>query len=629
MGEKIRQQDTPRHKATTDQFCQRKAKNITILIHALVISAIGILIYANTLDSPFFFDDLDCIRHNPIIKNLKYFYGSASVDGLSIGEDIKNNFFMRPVAYLTFALNYHCHGLNVKGYHAINIAIHISNTLLVYMLIHLTISAFRAQQAPSSDNNLVGHFVSLMPLYGALLFMTHPLQTQAVTYIVQRFTSLSTFFYLASLVVYARYRLHHLRNHSLFCYMLALILTISAMKTASYAFTLPITILIYELMFLSGNLKKRLKNLLPFFLTMLIVPWTVIGLAKETKKSTVAAMDEAINLMNFTGVSRHDYLITQFKVIVKYMQLLIFPVEQNLDYDYPFSTSFFELKVLLGLSIILTLVGLGFWQLYISRNDRSIGGLLSRLFAFGIFWFFICISISSSIIPIDDPIFEHRAYLPSVGFFMASLAGTALALRRLARIRRRFYQAVHVSFILIVVALSAATVLRNNVWADELTLYQDIALKSPNKARARNNFGVALLKNDRFEEALHEFHVALAIAPGYFISDRNIGVTLLKAGHYEAAATHFGNLLLLAPDDYVTHYFLGMANLEMGDRETARSLFKTALTLNPKFNAPRYALGVMAEEEGKSDKAMGHFEAILESAPKNRRALMKIEELSE
>jgi len=135
-----------------------------------------------------------------------------------------------------------------------------------------------------------------------------------------------------------------------------------------------------------------------------------------------------------TTMARAEYLITQIRVIVTYLRLLVFPMNQNLDYDYPLFDSFFAPQVVLAFLLLTMVIGTGVYLLYRDRHAPGAG----RLTAFGIFWFFMTLSVESSIIPIADVIFEHRLYLPSVGFFIAITSALFWAAERLvARLAAR------------------------------------------------------------------------------------------------------------------------------------------------------------------------------------------------
>ena len=239
------------------------------------------------------------------------------------------------------------HGLDVTGYHIFNLVIHLLNALLVYWLIILTFRTPYASAYLQKDVLKTSAPYRWIPLFTALLFVSHPVQTQAVTYIVQRFASLSTLFYLASLVLYIKARGSDSSKKARYAfYAGSIISAILAMRTKEIAFTLPVMAVLYEFMFFRGDIKKRVLYLLPLVLTMFIIPLSM--LVTQGGSTGASGIDELTKIAGSVDVSRWDYLNTQFRVIVTYIRLLFFPVNQNLDYDYPIYRTFFTPPVFLS-----------------------------------------------------------------------------------------------------------------------------------------------------------------------------------------------------------------------------------------------------------------------------------------
>jgi tetratricopeptide (TPR) repeat protein len=159
--------------------------------HFLIIITLGLLVYSNTFSSPFVFDDEINIVANPINKDLGYFARPSSAKSFR-GPVEYPALLKRYMGHLSFALNYRLHGLDVTGYHVVNLAIHLINGGLVYLLVVLT---FRT---PRLENSQLRQSAGGIALMSALLFVCHPVQTQAVTYIVQRLASMAAMFYLGS-----------------------------------------------------------------------------------------------------------------------------------------------------------------------------------------------------------------------------------------------------------------------------------------------------------------------------------------------------------------------------------------------------------------------------------------------
>ena len=232
------------------------------VVHLFLLCAVGLIIYSNTFHVPFQCDEDYLIKNNPIVKDFNYFIEPSKARGLDQYGALQTRY----VGFLTFALNYKFDGFDVAGYHAVNLSIHILNAFLVYFLVLLT---FRT---PFLTRSRLTEKAGVAALFSALLFISHPVQTEAVTYIFQRLASLVTFFYLLSLTAYVKSRLSSGRTQRIGFFLLSVFSAIIAMKTKENAFTLPIMIALYEFFFLEDSLRRRIVRFIPLLLTMAIIP---------------------------------------------------------------------------------------------------------------------------------------------------------------------------------------------------------------------------------------------------------------------------------------------------------------------------------------------------------------------
>ena len=236
-------------------------------VHILLIAAIGFFAYSSTFHVPFQWDEEAFIGSNPIIRNLNYFLHPSKAAALPFYDA----FIGRYIGYLSFALNYRLDELNVPGFHIVNLAIHLINAVLVYFFVLVT---FRT---PFLQDSRLGGNAKFVALAASLLFVSHPLQTEAVTYIFQRLASLVTLFYLLSVVSYAYSRISVNIKYKYALYILSILSAALAMKTKKNAFTLPFIIVLYEFCFFEGGFKNRALRLIPMLLTLLIIPLNIIG----------------------------------------------------------------------------------------------------------------------------------------------------------------------------------------------------------------------------------------------------------------------------------------------------------------------------------------------------------------
>lgn len=589
-------------------------------VHAILIIAIGFIVYFNVVTTPFLFDDYLYLVNNPLIRDFGFFRDTDRVLALGINTDLKYNFILRPVSYFTFALNYALHGLDVRGYHVANLLMHLGNALLLYLMLSLL---FRSPGMSASEGDTAAPTATTaryLPLFCALLFVAHPLQTQAVTYIIQRFTPLATLLYLGSLVLYLQGRLGATAPVRNSCYLLSIVVAVLAMKTKENAFTLPVMIALVEWLFLSGSIGSRLVRLAPFLLTMAIIPLNLMELSALTKPGDTDAINDSINLVNFRGVSSWDYLMTQFGVITTYLRLMILPVGQNFDYDWQLQKHFFSLPVLAPLTILLSILAAGIYAWFRSRDRLLPGRDLHKIFAMGIFWMFIALSVESSIVPLDDLIFEHRFYLPSIGFFMALLGGVAIVVQHWAGIPL-FASRIALSTLVVAIAvLSLAGIARNRVWGDDLTFWNDVVRKSPGKARVHTSLGVALLGRGENEAAVEEFRAAIRLKPKSLLARVNLGRVLTEQKRFDEAERELQTAVRLHPANPIPHVDLGLLHEAKGDMTKARWAYLAAIRIAPDFPETYLLIGELYAKGGELQNAIQAFERALQLYPDGKTA---------
>ncbi|HEY6008992.1 MAG TPA: tetratricopeptide repeat protein [Geobacteraceae bacterium] len=559
-------------------------------LHAALIVVVGCGAYCGTFAVPFLFDDYQCIVGNHVVQHFGAILELGRYREFGISEDIRNNLVTRFVTYLTFAGNFRLHGLWVGGYHAVNLLIHLGNGLLVYALVRITVtlpSAATAKLAASPHNR---PNLTPLALVTALVFVSHPIETNGVTYIVQRFASLATFFCLVSLVAYADAESASAEGRRRRSHMISLLAALFAMYTKEISFTFPAVIALYDITFLEGDARTRIRRLAPLFMTMLFLPLTVAYLA-SLSVVTGGRIEQSLNLVNFADFSRWHYFITQLRVIVTYLRLLIFPVELNFDYDYPLYTSLLEPQVLGSALLVAALLAFGLFLFAHSRRSTSTPDrLLMKIAAFGIFWFFITLAMEASIIPLEDLIFEYRLYLPSIGFFTAGSAGGAAVWRRVAGStpRRDRYLAGFV--FLLVVSLAVATFSRNRVWGDETAFWEDVVRKSPDKARPRWNLAESYGKRGLVDETIRQYLIAKTLSANGQ-SQYELGLVYCTLGRYDEAIAEFREALHFRPDMVLIHNAIGRTLLQMGMLDDAEAAFRTALFCDPDDREARSQLG--------------------------------------
>lgn len=494
----------------------------------LLIIIIGTIIYSNTFNGEFQFDDsIHIVNENELNKLSEY-------TDFSLWTNVNG----RPLAYFSLALNKSINGIDVFGYHLFNLIVHLFTSIIVYYLTLLLVSQ------PIIQNDRIKGKEHLISLFVGLLFLCHPIQTQAVSYIIQRMTSLAGLFYISSILFYFKARISQVESQKYkpyFFYLMMTITAISSVLSKQIAVTLPLMYLLIEFFFIRNKSGKRFNKLILFGLVTLIVSLLIVIIGGYLPRES-------------EEIGRGEYFVTQLRVIVKYFQLLILPISQNVDYDFPLSVTLWRARELMSLFFILGLL----ISIFVSYKRHP-------LISFGLSFIFISLSVESSFIPIRDVIFEHRLYLPMFGFALVIIS----IIIELFRFVKYKYWKTFLMFVIIVASL--ATYQRNKVWATKFSLWYDVVQKSPEKYRPHHNLGNAYLLLFKPELAMEQFKIAKNLQPDVLneYSYLNLGITYLDLLKPNLAIEQFNIAIQNTPYDGQVYYFRGLAYLMSGNSEDA------------------------------------------------------------
>jgi len=577
----------PNKKPGCSVNCSPKYETLLLSLLAVVV----ILIYADTLTSPFIFDDIGNIRHNPHIR----------LTSLSLKNLIRAAFLSpessRPVANISFALNYYFNGFNLVGFHLVNIIIHLAGGFFLYFFSKATLK--------TPGLRCRSEKCDWIPFFTAFIWLVHPLQTQSVTYLVQRMNSLAAMFYLLSMLLYVKFRLDTDIRGKWLSLAGCVLAGILAVGTKQISATLPLFIILYEWYFFQ---ELRLTWVRRHFLvlTVILLFLIIISLIYLDYDPVVRILS-AYKHRDFTLNQR---VLTQFRVVIFYIGLMLWPRPSrlNLDHDFGLSYSLTDpVTTLISLVVIMALVGLA-----ILTAKRQ------PLLSYGILWFFGNLAIESSIIGLEL-VFEHRTYLPSM---FITLAMVALVFR--------YARPTWLGIVFLCVVGTLFTVWtfeRNRVWMDELSLYRDCVEKSPAKARPHNNFGSVLLRRGRLPEAIDELQAALKIKPGYADAHYNLGNALVKQGNLTDGIYHFSEVLDRQPGNVKALNNLAATLVLLERYPEAIENLKKALAINPTDPNLHRNLAFVMKKQGDLQGARQHFSRVLEINPANEMARRNLAEI--
>lgn len=559
----------------------------------LIFFGLGFGVYSNTFESPFVFDDNIRILGNPDIR-----LDEISVRGLWNAAFGRYSAKSRPIGNMSFALNYYANQYRPAGYHLVNITVHIITGILLWLFLKKTLML----KASGVDKSRA----EWMALAAALLWLVNPIQTQSVTYIVQRLNSMAAMFFLLSFLFFLNGRLSAKKGPRWAWFAAAAVGWFLALGCKQNTATLPFFILLYEWYFFrdlnAGWIKQNLKYVFMITAVFAIIAFIFLGPNPVERLTSIA--DYANKEFSLS-----ERLFTQFRVVVFYLTLILFPhpARQNLDYDFPLSVSLFD-----PVSTLLSAMGLvGLLALAVVMAKKQ------RLISFCIFWFLGNLVIESSIIPIAI-IFEHRLYLPSMLVWLVPII-------LIWRYVKFAWLTIGLSCVLLAL-FSYWTFERNKVWRDAVTLWADCANKSPNKARIYNNLGTAQFRQNMIAEAQRNVSRALALDPEMADAHYNLGRLLEEEDKTSAAIERYRKAIELAPALVPALNNLGVALLKRGEIDESVELFHRALKIEPWFAQTHSNLGLAKFKQGKIDAAIAHYTKAVQLDPALAEAHFKLGE---
>jgi tetratricopeptide (TPR) repeat protein len=429
--------------------------------------------------------------------------------------------------------------------------------------------------------------------FTSLIFLAHPLQTQPVNYIIQRAALLAAFFYLSSLVLYMKARSTQRQKRPMWkiYYMVSIFAAVLSMLSKETAVSLPLMVCCYEFCFLKNSEKFNWKMVSPFLLFLLLVPFVFMPLVGFT--------DISRTVHDFSGgVGPIQYFLTQLRVKMTYLRLLVLPLGQHVEYDCTGSKSIFEIPVM------ACAVFLGFVLYLAFRMFRNF-----KLMSFGIFWFFITLLPESSFWPNRDLIFEHRLYLPMLGFGLFVSSGSF-----------RIFGPRHTKFTvglfsLLVLCYSVLTYNRNKVWLDELTLWDDAVHQAPGNERSYLNRGAAFYNLGKLDKALADYIKALQIDPHDFVTYSDLGLIYMDKGDYNMAIFEFGQAIKINPNYAGAYNNRARAYDKKGDLDKAMADYTKAIQVKSDYAAAYNNRGIDYDKQGRTDLAMADYDQAIKVDP--------------
>lgn len=528
-----------------------------VFLHAALIIILGIVIYANSLEGGFIWDDNILVRDNTFIKSWSHLPEIFTKD-LGAGSGVTYNFY-RPIFTLSLLINHSISGLDVTGYHLTNILLHILVALSIYWLITIL---FKDR---------------LISLLTSILFIAHPVHSEVVANITVRGDALAALFVLLTLITYIKF----IDGKKIALIVTALFLYTLALLSKENALILPLLLLLYHYAF-----GKRMRF------------WPIISFVAISCAYVLLRLIVLKSLPLPSPSMVFQRIPGFFVAVLNYIRLLTLPLGLHIEYgDKIFSPH--DIRAIGG--VILSAALLVYSLKLRKRNN---------LFFFSILWFFITLMPFSNIYPIGYYMIEHGLYLPSIGFMLIISLWLSKAFRHK---RLKMYAASALAILIII--YGSLTIRHNIVWSNPMSFYKSTLNFNPFSSFCYSRLGNLYYDSGKKEKAIDCFVEAIKHGPNKPFSYYNLANIYKEMGNTKEAILLYRKAIELKPDYAMAYNNLGIMYGAMGIDKKAIPLFERAIELNPNLANPYYNLALIYKEAGREEEANSYFSKAIELNP--------------
>lgn len=579
-------------------------KPFTLFKPVVLIGAFLCLIYSQTLSSSWHMDDYDNITQNPKIHMEVLSW--ASIKASLYATPSFENTLYRPVSNLSFALNWFFGGNNVIGYHLVNITIHILASLVLYLTV---IQLLQTPNAGKWDPESL-YFIALL---SAVLWAIHPIQIQAVTYIVQRMTSLAALFYIMGIFFFLKARMAQDLSRQIVFVGICVFSFLLGLGSKNNAILLPVSLLLIEFIFFQDLSQKSVKKKAVIIIVSVTMLIAVAGVLIFFEKGLSQILDP-YKVKPFTMGQR---LLTQPSVLLFYLSQIFYPTANrfSISHDVTYATDLFQpWYTIFSITILFLLIGISLWR--IKKNP---------IFSFAVLFYFGNQIIESSFIALEM-VFEHRNYLPSLFLFLPVSIGIQKMMNRYKTNKKSMYYLMVGFVCALMIGIGFSTYIRNYDWRSTYSLWQDAAEKSPGSARPLHNLAWGYYEpSGQFEKAIGLYQVALTLRDdqAYYkvgLYNNIAGIYCYKLKYYDKAIDNARKAIDIKPDYLPAQLTLSDSLAMLGQYEEALAGLNHVLESNPSnsFNPDVHFLKASIHMKTKEfDQAFTHFRQCIHLAPDN------------
>ncbi len=534
----------------------QKATSMITFIQILILLFVSFAAYLNALSCGFVYDDK-----------------SMDAAGNILAIFSKTNYY-RPLMPIVFKFIYHVFGLNPWGFHLVNILFHCGNSVIVFLTIRRLLNEERVLRSLA--------YLS-PPFIAALLFASHPIHTEAVTWCAALMDVAFTSFYLLSFYLYVGSE-----DKKGCSYVFSVIFFALAVCLKEPALTLPAVLLAYDFVF-----ARRQAS--PLVYVKRYAPFLMIGTIYLALR--IHALGQFAPQRRHVELNAYQYAINIFPLFIQCLQKLLFPVNLNVFYKFHPILTMFSLKGLL--SLVGTTIFVVFMCISVKKNRAAFLGL---------------VFITAPLLPIlyiqalgEATFAERYLYMPSVGYVLLIAVLVSWLRDRLPRAAK----SIPIVVIIILGLYTVGTITRIGIWKDDFTLWADTVKKSPDSAEVRDNLGLAYASQGQFDRAIAEYQTALRLKPDYATAHYNLGLAYASQGQFDRAIAEYQTTLRLSQDFAEVHNNLGFAYVSQGQFDRAIAEYQTALRLKPDYAMAHYNLGLAYASQGQFDRAIAEYQTTL------------------